>query len=104
MISATDGNHGRALAAAARAVGCACVIVLHARVGAERERAIAAQGARIVRIAGNYEESVIHAARLAREQGWHVVSDTSHDGCEAVARDVMQGYGVIAGETVADDF
>ena len=36
VISATDGNHGRALAAAARSLGCRCVIVLHANVSAER--------------------------------------------------------------------
>ncbi|KVN24841.1 PLP-dependent lyase/thiolase [Burkholderia pyrrocinia] len=101
VISATDGNHGKALAAAARALGCRCVIVLHAHVGAERERAIAAQGARIVRISGNYDESVLHAAQLAQANGWHVVSDTSYDGYEAIPRDVMQGYGVIAAEAVA---
>ncbi|KVL33169.1 PLP-dependent lyase/thiolase [Burkholderia territorii] len=101
VISATDGNHGRALAAAARAIGCRCVIVLHARVDAEREHAIAAHGARIVRIAGNYDESVVHAARLADANGWHVVSDTSYDGYEAIPRDVMQGYGVIAAEALA---
>ena len=99
-ISATDGNHGRALAAAARDAGCRCVIVLHARVGAERERAIAACGARIVRIAGNYDASVAEAARLAAEHGWQVVSDTSYDGYEDISRDVMQGYGVIASELV----
>ncbi len=97
-ISATDGNHGRALAAAAQAVGCACVIVLHAHVSAEREQAIAAFGARIVRVDGNYDASVEHAARLAAEHGWHVVSDTSYAGYEAIPRDVMQGYGVIAAE------
>lgn len=101
VISATDGNHGRALAAAARAIGCRCVIVLHAHVDAERERAIAAYGARIVRIAGNYDESVVHAAQLADANGWHVVSDTSYDGYEAIPRDVMQGYGVIAAEALA---
>ena len=101
VISATDGNHGRALAAAARAIGCRCVIVLHAHVDAEREQAIAAHGARIVRIAGNYDESVVHAARLAEANGWHVVSDTSYDGYEAIPRDVMQGYGVIAAEALA---
>ncbi|KVG31678.1 diaminopropionate ammonia-lyase [Burkholderia diffusa] len=101
VISATDGNHGRALAAAARAIGCRCVIVLHAHVDAEREHAIAAQGARIVRIAGNYDESVVHAAQLADANGWHVVSDTSYDGYEAIPRDVMQGYGVIAAEALA---
>lgn len=100
VISATDGNHGRALAAAAQTVGCACVIVLHAQVSQEREDAIAAYGARIVRIAGNYDESVNEAARLATEYGWHVVSDTSYDGYEAIPRDVMQGYGTIAAEII----
>ncbi|MGU7769976.1 diaminopropionate ammonia-lyase [Burkholderia sp. MR1-5-21] len=100
VISATDGNHGKALAAAARAIGCRCVIVLHANVDAEREQAIAAHGAQIVRIAGNYDESVVCAAQLASANGWHVVSDTSYDGYEAIPRDVMQGYGVIAAELV----
>ncbi len=98
VISATDGNHGRALAAAAQSLGCRCVIVLHAQVSAEREAAIAAYGAEIVRIRGNYDESVAEAARLARAHGWEVVSDTSYDGYEDVPRDVMQGYGVIAEE------
>jgi diaminopropionate ammonia-lyase family len=102
VISATDGNHGRALAAAAQSVGCRCVIVLHANVSVERERAIAAFDAEIVRIAGDYDESVDEAARLARENGWHVVSDTSYEGYEEVPRDVMQGYGVIAEELLEE--
>ncbi|WP_322045842.1 diaminopropionate ammonia-lyase [Paraburkholderia sp. J67] len=100
VISATDGNHGKALAAAAQSMGCACVIVLHANVSVEREQAIAAYGARIVRIAGNYDESVEHAAQLAHANGWHVVSDTSYEGYEAIPRDVMQGYGTIAAEII----
>lgn len=100
VISATDGNHGRALAAAARALGCRCVIVLHAQVSAEREQAIAALGARIVRVAGNYDASVHEAARLAGANGWQVVSDTSYDGYEEIPRDVMQGYAVLADEVL----
>lgn len=100
LISATDGNHGRGLAAAARDAGCRCVIVLHAQVSAERERAIAAFGAQIVRVAGNYDDSVHEAARLASQNGWQVVSDTSYDGYEEIPRDVMQGYGTIAAEIV----
>lgn len=98
VISATDGNHGRALAAAAQSVGCRCVIVLHANVSIEREEAIAAYGAEIVRITGNYDESVEEAATLAAKNGWLVVSDTSYDGYEDIPRDVMQGYGTIAAE------
>lgn len=101
VISATDGNHGRALAAAAEGVGCRCVIVLHAQVSPEREAAIAAYGARIVRIAGNYDASVAEAARLAAENGWQVVSDTAYAGYEDIPRDVMQGYGIITTEVAA---
>jgi diaminopropionate ammonia-lyase len=100
VISATDGNHGKGLAAAAQTLGCHCVIVLHANVSKEREEAIAAFGAEIVRISGNYDESVEEAARLASTNGWHVVSDTSYEGYEDIPRDVMQGYGTIAAEVV----
>jgi diaminopropionate ammonia-lyase family len=98
VISATDGNHGRALAAAARSVGCRCVIVLHAAVSAEREMPIAELGAEIVRVAGNYDASVEEAARLAQTHGWQVVSDTSYEGYEEIPRDVMQGYGILVDE------
>ena len=100
VISATDGNHGRALAAAARSVGCRCVIVLHRHVNDERRVAIEQLGAQIVQIDGNYDESVKEAARLADEHGWHVVSDTSYDDYETIPRDVMQGYGTIAAEAI----
>ncbi|MEZ2296906.1 diaminopropionate ammonia-lyase [Variovorax sp. RCC_210] len=101
VVSATDGNHGRALAAAARDAGVRCVIVLHKHVSAERESAIAGFGAEVVRIEGNYDASVAHAAALAREHGWQVVSDTSYAGYEDIPRDVMQGYGTLVDEVLA---
>lgn len=97
-ISATDGNHGRALAAAAHSMGCRCVIVLHAHVSAEREQPIRDLGAEVVRITGNYDDSVQEAERLARTHGWWVVSDTSYEGYEDIPRDVMQGYGILVDE------
>ena len=98
VISATDGNHGRALAAAAQSIGCPCIIVLHAQVSLERERAIAAYGASIVRVKGNYDQSVEHAKTLATSNQWHVVSDTSYEGYDIIPTDVMQGYGVMVAE------
>lgn len=101
VISATDGNHGRALAAAAQAVGCRCVIVIHAQVSVEREQAIAAYGAEVIRISGNYDDSVREAAQMADANGWYVVSDTSYEGYTDIPRDVMQGYSVISAEAIA---
>ncbi|MGJ7524796.1 diaminopropionate ammonia-lyase [Variovorax sp. GB1P17] len=98
VISATDGNHGRALAAAARSAGVRCVIVLHKHVSPEREHAIAMFGAEVIRIEGNYDASVAHAAHLAEQHGWQVISDTAYPGYEDVPRDVMQGYGTMIDE------
>lgn len=103
VISATDGNHGRALAAAAKDVGCRCVIVLHKNVSKEREQSIAEYGATIIRIDGNYDASVQLAADYAAQNGWYVVSDTSYEGYESVPRDVMQGYATIAAELLAQE-
>ena len=100
VITATDGNHGRALAAAAQSAGCPCTIVLHAHVSQEREDAIAMYGANIVRVAGNYDDSVREAKRLAEINGWTVVSDTSYPGYQTIPLDVMQGYAVIAMEAI----
>ncbi|MBT6095911.1 MAG: pyridoxal-phosphate dependent enzyme, partial [Rhodospirillaceae bacterium] len=100
VTCATDGNHGRSVAWGAQTFGCACVIFIHAEVSLGRQRAIEAYGARVVRIDGNYDDSVRAAAKAASENGWHVISDTSYEGYTEVPKRVMAGYGVIAGEIV----
>lgn len=95
VACATDGNHGRSVAAGARTFGCRCVIFLHAEVSPGREEAIRAYGAEIVRITGNYDESVLAASQAAGKNGWDVVSDTSWPGYDSVPRNVMQGYTVM---------
>jgi len=100
VVSATAGNHGCSLAAAARDIGCRCVIVLSSQVNPDREKAIASQGAQIVRVDGDYDDSVEHAESLSKTEGWLVVSDTSYDGYEEIPRDVMQGYATILAEAI----
>ncbi|RUW07875.1 pyridoxal-phosphate dependent enzyme, partial [Mesorhizobium sp. M1A.F.Ca.IN.022.05.2.1] len=92
---ATDGNHGRSVAQGAGLVGARSVIFVHSGVSSERVAAIARFGAEIVRIAGDYDQSVREAARVAAERGWTVVSDTSWPGYERIPGLVMQGYTVI---------
>jgi diaminopropionate ammonia-lyase len=101
VTCATDGNHGRSVAWGASLFGCACVIYIHALVSAGREAAIAAYGARMVRTAGNYDDSVRQAQQDAATQGWIVISDTSYTGYRDIPRDVMQGYSVMAAEALA---
>ena len=98
VTCATDGNHGRSVAWGARRRGCRCVIFVHETVSQGRIDAIAAHGAQVIRVSGNYDDSVREADRQARENGWFVVSDTSYPGYTEVPRDVMQGYRLMADE------
>jgi diaminopropionate ammonia-lyase len=100
VCCATDGNHGRSVAWGAELFGCACVIYIHAHVSKAREAAIASYGAKVVRIDGNYDDSLERAAADARSHGWHVISDTSYPGYTEVPRQVMAGYTVMVDETV----
>ncbi|RVD55620.1 diaminopropionate ammonia-lyase [Mesorhizobium sp. M2D.F.Ca.ET.185.01.1.1] len=97
---ATDGNHGRSVAQGAGLVGAHSVIFVHSGVSDERVAAIARFGAEMVRIAGDYDQSVREAARVAAERCWTVVSDTSWPGYERIPGLVMQGYTVIVREAL----
>ena len=101
VCCATDGNHGRSVAWGARAAGLRCVIYIHEGVSEGRAAAIRAFGAEVRRVPGNYDDSVRIAAADAAREGWTVVSDTSWEGYQDIPRDVMQGYGVMVGEAIA---
>ncbi|MES2103046.1 MAG: diaminopropionate ammonia-lyase [Pseudomonadota bacterium] len=100
VTCATDGNHGRSVAWGAQRYGCRCVIYVHAQVSAGRVKAIEAYGAEVIRIAGNYDDSVRRAAADADKNGYFVVSDTSYPGYLDIPRDVMQGYTVMVEEII----
>lgn len=101
VTCATDGNHGRAVAWGARLFNCGCVVYLHEHVSPGREAAIAQHGAEIVRVPGSYDDSLRACAADAEAQGRLVVSDTAWPGYEDVPRTVMEGYGVLGFEMLA---
>ncbi len=98
---ATDGNHGRSVAWGCRLFGCRCVIYIHRDVSAGREQAMTAFGAEVVRVDGNYDDSVRIAAEQAAAHGRIIVSDTSYPGYLDIPRHVMQGYTVMLAEAIA---
>jgi diaminopropionate ammonia-lyase len=98
VACATAGNHGRAVAWGARRTGCACVIYLHSAVSDFRESALIALGARTVRVAGNYDDSVRAVTAEAHQNGWILVGDTSDDEQDWAPQLVMMGYTVLADE------
>ena len=102
IACATDGNHGRSVAAGAELVGAKAAIFVHAGVSDERVAAIARFGAEIIRVEGTYDDSVAEAEAVSQRYGWTVVSDTSWPGYERIPGLVMQGYTAMLSEAVRD--
>ena len=98
VCCATDGNHGLAVAWGARRAGARCTVFLPGPVSEGRERAIAAQGAAIVRVDGSYDEAVRACAEEAHARAWLLVSDTSHAGGDEAPSRVMHGYAMLVDE------
>ncbi len=100
VVTATAGNHGCSVAWGAARFGCRCRIYIHAGVSERRRLTMQELGAEVVRIRGNYDDSVRAAAADATANGWHVVSDTSYPGYTQIPGKVMAGYGVMFEETM----
>ena len=97
---ATDGNHGRSVSWGCQMFGCPCIIYIHRDVSIGRQQAMEAFGAEVVRIKGNYDESVKTADSEAQQHGRCIVSDTSYEGYMDIPRDVALGYTVMLEEAV----
>lgn len=98
FVTASAGNHGLSVAAGARVFGARAVIVLAAAVPEAFANRIRAKGAEVVRVDGNYDESVEFARKVAHEKGWLLLADGSWEGYVARPALVMEGYCVIAEE------
>jgi len=92
LVCASEGNHGRAVAHAARLLGCQARVYLSESVAAPRADAIASEGATLVRVPGTYDDAVRAAAEEATSHSWTVVSDTSWSGYEHIPWLIMLGY------------
>lgn len=101
FVTATDGNHGRGVAWAARELGQKCVVYMPKGSSETRLQNIRNEGAEASIIQGNYNEAVKLSDKMAKEHGWIVVQDTAWKGYEEIPTWIMQGYGTIMDE-VAD--
>lgn len=98
FVTATDGNHGRGVAWAARVLGHRAVVYMPRGTAPERLENIRAQGAQAEITELNYDDSVRLAARMAEERGWVLVQDTAWPGYEETPTHILQGYTTMARE------
>jgi len=100
FITATDGNHGRGVAWAARELGHKSVVYMPKGSTLQRLQAIRDEGAEAEITDINYDDTVRMCAHLANEKGWVMVQDTAWEGYDDIPLWIMQGYASIAKEIV----
>ena len=98
FFTATDGNHGRAVAWLARRLGQRARVLMPAGSSRERFEAIAAEGTEVSVEDANYDECVRRARRMADEGGGVLLQDTTLLGYEALPLEIMRGYGALCAE------
>ncbi|MDO8677418.1 MAG: pyridoxal-phosphate dependent enzyme [Acidobacteriota bacterium] len=92
LVCASEGNHGRAVARAARDAGCQSRVYMAGDAAAARVAAIAGEGAEVVRVDGSYDDAVRIMRGEAADHRWTIVSDTSWEGYERIPRLIVLGY------------
>ena len=98
LVTATDGNHGRAVARFARLLGHRAEIVIPEGVHPRAVRAIVDEGASVTELRGTYDDAVREAARRAQVSGGVLVQDTAWEGYEEVPGWVVEGYATLFAE------
>jgi len=98
VVSATDGNHGRAVARFARQFGHRARIWVPRGVHPVAVAAIEDEGAPVTLVDGDYDDAVAAEARAAEEPRIVLVQDTAWDGYEQIPGWIVDGYGTLFAE------
>lgn len=102
IAAATDGNHGRAVAWAARRFDCECVVYVPKQCTAARRAAIESLGGKVTQTDKGYDDTVRICLLDAVRNSWFVVSDTSWPGYESIPALIMAGYTVLTTEMLRE--
>ena len=100
VSTATAGNHGRSVAWGAKRLGLKCKIFISEFVSEARGKAMQLLGADVIRVKGNYENSLIECIKQSTENDWQIVQDVAWKDYMVVTTLTMAGYSVIMKEIV----
>lgn len=92
FVTATDGNHGRGVAWAAKNLKQHAVVYMPKGSSKERLENIRRLGAEAEITDFNYDDTVRFAKAQAEKYGWTLVQDTAWEGYETIPSWIMQGY------------
>ena len=98
VSTATAGNHGRSVAWGAKRLGIKCKIFISEYVSSERCKAMEKFGADVIRVKGNYENSLYECIKKSTENNWQIVQDVAWKNYVAIPKLTMSGYTVMMKE------
>jgi diaminopropionate ammonia-lyase len=99
LVTATDGNHGRAVARMARLLGVTATVFGPAIMTATARQAIVSEGAQFEEIDGSYDDAVRAALAYTQDgAGRQLVQDMAWPRYEQVPAWIVEGYETLVGE------
>jgi threonine dehydratase len=97
LVTATRGNHGQSIAAAATKNGIPVAIVVPEGNSPEKNAAMAAFGGEIITAGKDFDESRGIAAAIQRERGYHFVPSFHRELVKGVATYAYELFGAQSG-------
>ena len=98
VATATAGNHGRSVAWGAQRLGIKCKIFISEFVSESRAEAMRKLNADVIRVKGNYDNSLKECIKQSEENNWEIIQDVSWDGYKEVPKLIMAGYTIMVKE------
>jgi diaminopropionate ammonia-lyase len=98
VSTATAGNHGRSVAWGAQRLGLKCKIFISEFVSESRAEAMRNLDAKVIRVKGNYDNSLKECIKQSNANNWKIVQDVSWEGYKEVPKLIMAGYTIMVKE------
>jgi diaminopropionate ammonia-lyase len=98
VSTATAGNHGRSVAWGSKKLGLKCKIFISEYVSEFRAEAMRSFGADVIRVKGNYDNSLKECIKQSKQNNWQIVQDVAWQDYKLVPKLTMAGYSVMMKE------
>ncbi|KRO87009.1 MAG: diaminopropionate ammonia-lyase [Cryomorphaceae bacterium BACL29 MAG-121220-bin8] len=92
FCTATDGNHGKAVAWSSRRYGKKTIVYVPNDTSSLRIEAIETFGATVHQLDLNYEQTCNYASKMSKKMNWQLIQDTSWENYEEIPSLIMAGY------------
>ena len=98
ISTATAGNHGRSVAWGSQKLGLKCKIFISEHVSESRAKVMRSFGADVIRVKGNYDNSLNECVKQSEKNNWQIVQDVAWPNYKLVPKLTMAGYSVMMKE------